>query len=60
MVDSPCKYCKHRAIPKNCETECKLWQDYLIEKKKENNKIMMQKRTERRIADNLWRNEQWL
>ena len=55
MVQSPCKNCRIRTIPKDCEKNCLLWQVYLIEKEKEKKVVKEQKELEKRLDQSKWR-----
>lgn len=56
MIGSPCKNCKDRTIPKQCEKTCQKWKEYKESLAKENNDIKMQKTLNKRINESIWRN----
>lgn len=56
MVTAPCRNCEMRKIPKTCEKDCKLWLEYKEQHSKELIELQMQRRTNRMISDNIWRN----
>ena len=58
MVQSPCKNCPNRTIPKDCEKECLMWNIFQIEKEKEKKLIREKKSLEKRIDQSIWRNNQ--
>lgn len=56
-MDAPCKNCTKRTAPKTCETNCELWQKYQLDKRQVRETIKENKRLDKRINDNIWRNK---
>lgn len=56
-MEAPCKNCDKRTKPKTCEKDCPLWNQYKIEQRQKFYADKVRKSVERRIRENIRRNE---
>lgn len=57
MAVAPCKNCEMRKIPKTCEKNCQLWQEYEAEHIEELKRKKFNRKVDGMINSCIWKNK---